>query len=221
MPSTTSEPLIGKVITLSEDEVKYCEMVAKARTVANRSNDIPDKRIHPISDVLANDEGVYSEMAFCKLLNIYPRIFDLGPRSSSKNTDDGDAILPDGRIVDVKTTVREKGRLLVCHWKIKCSHVDVFALLTGKCPSYIFRGFITSEELFNEDRLRCMRVGAPMSYVAEQCELKELRDLDKGLVREHKRSVKELVNNIETDATDATAVTAVTDSFKKSKYSFF
>ena len=207
--------LIGKIIKLSDDEVKYCEMIAKARTVANRSNDIPDKRIHPVSDVLANDEGVYSEMAFCKLLNIYPRIFDLGPRSSCKNTDDGDAILPDGRVVDVKTTVREKGRLLVCHWKSRCKSVEVFALMTGRCPEYTFRGFITSEELFVEERLRCMRQGAPMSYVAEQYELKELEELDRGcLVNENKRPVKDIVNDIENEDKK---------EFKKSKnsYSFF
>ena len=165
--------MIGSVVTLTEEEVQHGGIIARGRTKVNRGGAVPDRRIHPVSDELANDEGVYSEIAFCKLFNLYPRVFDLAPRSSCKNTDDGDADMHDGRVVDVKTTTRENGRLLACHWKAKSCVVDVFALLTGKCPTYTFRGFMTAPDLFLESRKRQMRANAPMAYVADQCDLKE------------------------------------------------
>jgi hypothetical protein len=191
--------MIGSTIILSEEEVDHGRIIAKGRTKVNRGGNVPDKRIHPVSDELANDEGVYSEIAFCKLFNLYPRVFDLAPRSSCKNTDDGDATMHDGRIVDVKTTTRENGRLLACHWKAKSCVVDVFALVTGKCPKYIFRGFLSAHDLFLDSRKRQMRAGAPMAYVADQNELKEYDEI--SFINKISPGVKRIIDKFEENET--------------------
>lgn len=79
-----------------------------------------------------------------------------------------DCLLANGKLVDVKTTRRENGRLMVKAIKRK-EVCDLYALVVGRFPKFRFAGWMAVEELFTEDRLE-HRLQYP-SYVATQNEL--------------------------------------------------
>jgi len=163
---------IGKKLELNDIEQQICRNIATQRFNNNRKNSVSNARIGKQSDEFTDLEGVSSEFAFCKLFNVFPD-FSIDTRSSRKNEDNGDAVLPDGTTVDIKATKYKNGKLLAVPWK-KPS-VKLFALMIGEFPSYTFKGFMRQEELLQTSRLGSLGYGE--TYIAEQQELKELEDL--------------------------------------------
>lgn len=106
------------------------------------------------------------------MFNLYPD-YSVYARSSQQGEDFGDALLPNGLTVDVKSTQYESGRLLAAKWKNP--NVDLYALMTGTFPTYTFRGFMRSEELLRKSRLADLGHGE--GFVAEQAELRTLDEL--------------------------------------------
>jgi len=160
---------IGTKHTLNEMEQSIVKSVAKNRFAKNRKENIKNSKIGDQSNEDTDTEGFGAEMAFCKLFNVFPD-FSIKPRSSKE--DKGDAILHvENGIVDVKSTCYKTGRLITPTWKNKGS-VDVYALMTGKFPTYEFRGFMKASTLMQKERIRDMGYGKD-SYVAEQDELKD------------------------------------------------
>jgi hypothetical protein len=173
--------MIGEVVTLNKQELDLCLRISQARNASNRSGGIRDAKIGGGSSLEVDMRGMCGELAFCKLFMVYPKtIFESGEKdvikSSSKSTDDGDATMSDGRVVDVKTTNRSSGRLIAPRWK-KPGNINLFALITGENDTFTFRGFMNERELLRPHRLRQMRRGAPESFVAEQDELRELDEV--------------------------------------------
>ena len=167
---TIKNKMIGTEVQLNQVEQNICKAIAKLRYNKNRANNIKDKKIGKQSNHFTDLEGFSAEFAFCKLHNLFPD-FSIEPRSSSE--DEGDACLSNGQTVDVKTTKYSTGRLLAASWK-KAS-VDLYALMTGEFPNYIFRGFMQSSELLKTERLGDLGHGE--GYLAEQSELSELSEL--------------------------------------------
>lgn len=125
-------------ITLTPIEQRLARCVAKERYAAARKAGVPDRRV---SEGDLDLEGAGSEIAFCRLFNVFPDL-EIAPRSSLD--DEGDALLRDGRRVDVKSTRYKSGRLIVAHWK--ADTVDAYALMVGEFPSYRFCGLISAEQ---------------------------------------------------------------------------
>jgi hypothetical protein len=108
-------------------------------------------------------------MAFSKLFNIFPDL-TIHTRSSIDGTDTHDAILPCGLSVDVKTTKYPNGKLLAVPWKK--ANGDLFALMVGTAPSYVFKGFMFQYQLLSPQRLG--NLGHGNTYIAQQSELVDL-----------------------------------------------
>jgi hypothetical protein len=85
------------------------------------------------------------EKAFCKLHNVYPDFTDNVFAVA-------DCVMNDGNTVDVKTTHRENGRLLVKKLdKNKFPHY--YALMIGRFPKYHFMGMMAKDELIVAERI--------------------------------------------------------------------
>lgn len=161
---------IGTVTTLNNSEQLICRFVAKKRYENNRKNGVQNSKIGPQSNCVTDLNGVCGEMCFCKLFNLF---FDLSiePRSARNGEDFGDAVLPDGRLVDVKVTDYPNGRLAVAPWKVEKPRIDLYALMVGSFPTFTFKGFMARDELLRKERLGTLGHGP--TYLADQYELLE------------------------------------------------
>ena len=157
---------VGKVISLSEVEQSICKRIAKLRYQNNRAKGVIDRKVGKQSNEETDLEGFAAEFAFCKIFNLYPD-FTIEPRGTED--DCGDAVLPSGKTVDVKATKYPTGRLLAVPWK--GDNVDLYALMVGEFPRYIFKGFMSREELHKAERLGNLGYGE--TYIAQQHELKD------------------------------------------------
>jgi hypothetical protein len=149
-------------VVLSEAEQRLAKFLASARYHNARRKGLHDAKMGDQSNELTDLEGIASEIAFCKLMNIYPDL-DLD------HTNAADCFLRDGRAVDVKSTVYKSGRLLSVRWK-DASKVDVFVLMVGQFPKYRCAGFLESAELIKDERLTDFGHGT--GYAAAQSDLK-------------------------------------------------
>lgn len=163
---------LGITVTLDPTEQLVCKAIAKKRYQNARSMNVKNSKIGDQSNEQTDLEGVSSELAFCKMFNVYPDL-TVQVRSSIDGTDQGDAVLRDGRTVDVKSTRYFTGRLLAVRWKKQ--NVDLFALMIGSFPTYTFKGFMKSEELLKEERIG--NLGHGNGYIAQQHELKDLENI--------------------------------------------
>jgi hypothetical protein len=158
---------IGSTIALSPVEQTLCEIVATLRHDNNRSQGVSNSKRGSQSDFQTDLEGFAAELAFCKLLNLYPDL-TIEPRTSTSDT--GDVKLPDGRTVDIKVTRYATGKLIAVPWKK--AGVDLFALMVGQFPCYTFRGVMDSQELLAQERLGDLGYGP--TFIANQEELKDI-----------------------------------------------
>lgn len=167
---------IGDVVTLSDSEQAICKLIARMRFKCARSNGVRNAKIGVLSNEMMDLNGFGGELAFTKGFNVYPD-FSIFVRSAQRGEDDGgDALLPNGLVVDVKTTHREDGRLLAQRWKIP--KLDLFALMTGEMPTYTFKGFMPASELLQDYRL--VDLGHGEGYAATQSELLDLDAIERG-----------------------------------------
>lgn len=162
---------IGTVITLTDVEQSICYCVAPQRTNCARKNRVTDQRIDNNGKKDIDLEGFAAELCFCRLFNLYPD-FTVGVRSSANNTDCGDAVLVNENVVDVKSTEYPFGRLLAVPAKKNSGNVELYGLMTGKFPTFTFRGFMWPEELFKPFRYGTLN-GTDYGYIGQQHELAE------------------------------------------------
>ena len=123
------------------------------------------------SDEETDLEGVAAELAFAKFYSQYPTgVFDIGARSSKKGEDKTGDITINGLIIDVKATTYSTGRLIAAEWKDH-SHIDYYGLVVGSFPEYEVKGVMSTEELIQPERLKCLPRGRNKVYQATQSEL--------------------------------------------------
>lgn len=151
-------------IVLTEAEQRLAKFLATRRYQNARSKGLFNAKMGDQSNELTDLEGIASEIAFCKLANIYPDL-DLD------HTNPADCYLRDGRSVDVKSTTYSSGRLLSVRWK-NVSEVDLFVLMVGQFPRYRCAGFMSSAELIQPNRL--VDLGHGEGYAATQNELQSI-----------------------------------------------
>jgi hypothetical protein len=164
--------IIGQVVTLSASERSICAQISARRYQANRDGGVADRKFGKHTNEMTDFEGVAGELATYRVFDLDPRpLFDTSCRSDSASG--GGDIVVNGLTIDVKTTTCMTGRLMVSKWK---RGIDVYGLITGQFPRYVFRGFMSARELCQEVRLQ--PVNAYVCYVAKQHELKELTEIE-------------------------------------------
>lgn len=149
------------IIELNDAEQRLAKYLATARHRNARKKGIVNHRIGPQSDELTDLEGIAGEIAFCKMMNLYPDL-------QIEYVPNYDCVLPDGTRVDVKTTKYENGKLLSAPWKGD-KKIDVFALMIGQMPKYRYAGMMKAEDLFKESKKQ--NLGHGVVYAANQDEL--------------------------------------------------
>jgi hypothetical protein len=159
--------MAGMVIVLNEIEQRLARHVA-----AKRQKDCEDKgaknlRMGPQSDLQSHLDGIGAELAFCKLMNVYPdMVTDRWP--------DSDAITRYGDSVDVKTTRYPNGRLVMPLHKVN-KQSDLYALMVGTFPEYQMVGVLSAEQVFRPENVRDLGHGP--CYVIEQEKLEQVEEL--------------------------------------------
>lgn len=149
------------MVKLNPYEQKLAKDVAKKRFEACRKRHAEPTVYGDEAEEKREINAFGAELAFAKLANVYP---DLDPSKTRKQ----DVTLNDGRTVDVKTTTRHDGKLLL---KVKAhqNRCDLYVLMIGDMPVYRFAGWIEGEFLVQDYRIdRTLQYPA---YVAERHEL--------------------------------------------------
>ena len=158
-------------IKLNPAEQLLCKLIASERYKTARSAGVKNSRVGEQSDEETDLEGVAAELAFAKFYSQYPTgVFDIGARSSKKGEDKTGDITINGLIIDVKATTYSTGRLIAAEWKDH-SHIDYYGLVVGSFPEYEVKGVMSTEELIQPERLKCLPRGRNKVYQATQSEL--------------------------------------------------
>lgn len=116
-----------------------------------------------------NLNGFGAELAFCKLCNIP---FDSSTIEKESHFSKVDATLINGKTVDVKNTVYSSGQLIVRTGKEQ-KIVDIYALMIGTFPNFVFSGWASYEEIIQPKLIKDLGWGP--AYTLAQIDLnKEL-----------------------------------------------
>lgn len=130
--------------TLSPTELRYAIYAGRLRHHhANRMGYVNRKVMDGDAEEL-HIEGTCSELAFCRLMNVYPR-FEPDQILAE------DARLPNGLTVDVKVTALAYGNLLVEHEKQR-KPCNIYALMIGSRPTYHFVGWAWITDIMIDER---------------------------------------------------------------------
>ena len=150
---------------MNEAEQRLAQYLAKRRHDAARMDGIPDMKMGPQSAYDTDLEGIAAEIAFCRIMNVYPDtdiVVGTRPISDAYTTSMGS--------VDVKATKYRNGRLLATTKKY-AKHPDSYALMVGEFPRYKFVGWVPAEELLMERNIRDLGHGE--GYVLDQSMLRK------------------------------------------------
>jgi hypothetical protein len=152
-------------INLSAGEVMLARLLASLRTGLNRVANVKTNKFGDADLFQHEILGVAGEIAFAKAKNLY---LDLSFDPRKGGTD----FVYKGKKIDIKTTEREDGRLLVPIWKTP-EDSDIFVLVTGKIPTFRIRGFATASEVFANKT----SVGHGPCYAVSQDKLHPMTEL--------------------------------------------
>lgn len=130
-------------VTLTDSERQVAEFIAQRRFDSNREKNISNNRKGPQSDYETDLEGMASELAAAKALNVWP---DLTEEIQVHD------LTYNGVTIDVKATKYQTGRLIAGRQK-KNKACDYYMLLVGECPTYDIKGFAKREDLLSEDTI--------------------------------------------------------------------
>lgn len=161
-------------VTLTDAEKNVGLMIAEARYSSNRKANTKRANLPRDTELDPDIEGAMSELALCKYLGVYPEgVMEVGTRSVSKGTDDGDLVFQ-GVSIDAKSTQHKTGRL-ICMKKNEA--VDLYVLLVGRRGEYDIKGCMYAKDLCVEERFGHHGVFRKPCYKAEQNELKRLDEV--------------------------------------------
>lgn len=149
-------------VVLDDGEQAVARLLAESRYSSNRGAGVVDRKIGPQSASETDLNGVGAEIAFCKMINVYPDL-SISPRSGGR-----DLVMPNGACVDVKTTKYPDGMLLATLKKTAIG-VDVFVLVVGQMPEYTYIGWQYRDVLINKNSI--VDLGYGPTYGLEQWEL--------------------------------------------------
>ena len=113
---------MGNIIELNEAEQFICNSIASYRANNNDKNGVKDKKFRDITNFQTHLEGFAGELAFAKMINVYP---DFSIYSRNCANDKGD-LFWNGKSIDVKTTHLLNGRLITPYWKVNARLIYMF-----------------------------------------------------------------------------------------------
>jgi len=154
-------------IELNEYEQEIVRRVAKDRYETSRAMGIPDGKLGPQSHEFTDLNGMGAEMAYCKLMNIYPDL------ETGLSTPDFDCVTRLGAKIDVKATKYKTGHLLATLNK-KGKPPDRYVLVIGEFPKYSIVGEVKADELLQEGNLK--NFGWGMAYALTQDQLNPIKE---------------------------------------------
>jgi hypothetical protein len=156
-------------VTLNKAEMRLAEFLARARHNAARAQGVKNQRVGDQSDYETDLEGIASEIAFCKIMNVYPDL-EVGVYERA------DAYTLQLGAVDVKSTKYRNGKLLAHKKKGSIEPPDSYALMIGEFPTYKFVGWVPAEKLLQDDNIDNEKFNG--SYKLTQPELLSVEDLE-------------------------------------------
>ena len=153
-------------VKLNETEQRLVTYIAKKRFVTKRQAGFPVSKIGPQSFEDTDREGFGGEIAYCKMMNIYPDL------TIGIDIPDFDCIMPSGEKIDVKTTKYRSGHLIATMNKV--GHPpDKYVLVIGQFPEYNIVGEITAEKLLRKENIKDFGMGD--TYAITQAELETIK----------------------------------------------
>jgi hypothetical protein len=156
------------MIRLERGEQEVCEYLAKERHNNARRKGVPRGKKGPQSDYETDLEGIASELAAAKLLNVWPDM-KIGEAPAHD-------LIVGSYTIDVKTTKYRTGKLIAALDK-KNKPCDYYMLMLGTFPEYSLGGFCRKEELLNEDTIT--NLGRGPLHALQQDELMSLDEFKK------------------------------------------
>lgn len=150
-------------ITLNTNEQKLAEYLAKKRWDYNRGKGTPHLYSGPKPDEQTDVEGMAAELAYCKLMNLYPDL-ETEPTSAPNY----DCISRLGVRIDVKATRFKEGHLIAPLSKAR-KPPDKYVLVVGKTPTFSIVGEVWAAELLSENNKKDFGYGP--CYAVTQTEL--------------------------------------------------
>ena len=157
------------LVSLNQEEKDFCSLLALKRYNQARNNNIENTIVKYSNDFLEADrEGIFAEMAFCKLVGVYPEfVFTIAVMSVKSGNDFGD-VLYQGKSIDVKSTRHEHGKLISHGIN---PHVDYYSLMVGNNGDYRLAGLMKADKLCTKERYGLHNVFKRECYKADQSEL--------------------------------------------------
>lgn len=149
----------GDRVSLTAAEQRLAVYLARVREQSNIAAGV----VRPIplppgrDGVMANLIGVGAELAFARLMNVYPDL------TTHLRTGGPDCALHCGDRVDVKATPYVKTPLLVVAIQKQLGDADLYALMACAYPNYEFIGWAPEERVFKSVK----DIGWGPSYVLE------------------------------------------------------
>tara|TARA_R110000787_G_C13310300_1_gene435427 strand:+ start:326 stop:817 length:492 start_codon:yes stop_codon:yes gene_type:complete len=154
------------IVKLNAAEQKLAHYLAKARYENARGRNKPDMKKGPQSNEQTDLEGIASEIAAAKAVNVYP---DLD--TDLDDLPEIDLLTRSGYSIDVKATTYPNGKLITALWK-KDKSCQFYMLVVGKFPKYRIAGIMAANELMRDQRIK--NLGHGNTYTAEQAELQSV-----------------------------------------------
>ena len=130
------------------------------------------KRDKSISLNEMNLNGFGAELAFCNLSNV---LFDNSTIEKESHFSKVDAVLKNGKTIDVKNTIYTNGKLIVRLGKEQ-KVVDIYALMTGKFPNFKFCGWAKYEEIIQAKNI--VNLGWGDAYALNQNQLNDELEIE-------------------------------------------
>jgi len=153
-------------VVLNRNEQKLAEYLAKKRWDFNRGKGTPHLYSGPKPTEQTDVEGMAAELAYCKLMNLYP---DLETEPIVPPV--YDCLNRRGVRIDVKATPHKDGHLIAPLSKAK-RPPDKYVLVVGKSPSFAIVGEVWAAELLSERNI--MNFGYGPCYALHQSQLNPL-----------------------------------------------
>lgn len=149
------------IIELNTTEQRLAKYIARCRYEYDRTTNAQSTVYGAETPEFRELNSVGAELAFCKMNNIYPDL-------DTEHFGIEDCLLNDGRLVDVKSTTLEHGKLMVKAIARK-GKSDIFALIVGTFPRFRFAGWLPYDEVCKQER-KDTKLPHP-AFVAKQHEL--------------------------------------------------
>jgi hypothetical protein len=182
-----SRPELGRntLMFLTEDEVKFANLIGSKRNSTNRKLDVNDTRYKRTDPLEIDQLGARAELVIHKFCNQYPEdMFMFKPLSKANKTDLGDIFI-EGLGVDVKATKYKTGKLLANIGPIP--DIAIFGLIIeNNINEYDLKGFMTAHDLYDEKRIE---VVGRLVYAAHQKDLLNFDDAVKKYISFTKKGV--------------------------------